>query len=210
MKLIIATPSPFARKVRVALREKKINFNEIIDVPWNTNTITITHNPLGKIPILLLKDKEPLFDSKVIIQYLDHYKPKPIFYPKNLGENVSARLIETVADGICDAIVLVFLENSRQESLRSLKWIKRQERKIFAGVNYLSNYLENREYFIGNYFNIADVCGISCLEYIDLRFSKFNWRSEYPNLTKYWKFHKERKSFQETKPVAQTIEPLTN
>ena len=70
MKLIIATPSPFARKVRVALREKKINFNEIIDVPWNTNTVTIEHNPLGKIPILLIKDKEPLFDSKVIIQIL--------------------------------------------------------------------------------------------------------------------------------------------
>ena len=210
MKLIIATPSPFARKVRVALREKKINFNEIIDVPWNTNTITVTHNPLGKIPILLLKDKEPLFDSKVIIQYLDNYKPKPIFYPKNSNENVSARLIETLADGICDAIVLVFLENSRQNTLRSLKWIERQERKIFEGVNYLSNYLENREYFVGNYFNIADVCVISCLEYIDLRFSKFNWRSEYSNLTKYWKFHKDRKSFQETKPVAQTIEPLTN
>ncbi len=210
MKLIIATPSPFARKVRVALREKKINFNEIIDVPWNTNTITIAHNPLGKIPILLLKNKKPLFDSKVIIQYLDHYKPKPIFYPKNLSENVSARLIETLADGICDAIVLVFLENSRNESLRSLKWIKRQEKKIFEGINYLANHLENKEYLVGNYFNIADVCAISCLEYIDLRFTKFNWKSEYPNLEKYWKFHKDRKSFQETRPIAQIIEPLDN
>ena len=63
---------------------------------------------------------------------------------------------------------------------------------------------------MGNYFNIADVCVISCLKYIDLRFSKFNWRSEYLNLTKYWRFHKDRKSFQEIKPVVQTIEPLKN
>ena len=68
MKVIIATPSPYARKVRVILREKKINFEEIIDNPWNKDTQTINLNPLGKIPILLA-EHEPLFDSKVIIQY---------------------------------------------------------------------------------------------------------------------------------------------
>ena len=89
MKLIIASPSPYARKVRVILREKKINCEEIIDVPWNTNTLTHGLNPLGKIPILLRDDHDPLFDSKVIIQYLDEYKPKPLFYPSNSEENIS-------------------------------------------------------------------------------------------------------------------------
>ena len=82
MKVIIATPSPYARKVRVILREKHINFEEIIDVPWNSDTLTVDFNPLGKIPILLNDKHEPLFDSKVISQYLDHYKPKSRFYPK--------------------------------------------------------------------------------------------------------------------------------
>ena len=99
MKLIIATPSPYARKVRVILREKNIDFEEIIDVPWNTDTLTLGVNPLGKIPILLRDDNEPLFDSKVIVQYLDGYKPKPLFYPNDYSENISARLIETVSDG---------------------------------------------------------------------------------------------------------------
>ena len=208
MKIIIANPSPYARKARVALREKKIVFEEIIDIPWNTNTLTKGINPLGKIPILLNGNHEPLFDSKVIIQYLDHYKPQPLLYPKNPKDNISARLVETVADGVCDAIVLIFLENSRKEILKSKDWIKRQEKKIFEGVKYLSNYLEGENYFVGNHFNIADICGFSCLEYMDLRFPKFKWRNDYQNLEKYWIFHRDRQSFQETKPIAQIIQPL--
>ena len=142
MKIIIATPSPYARKARVALREKKMDFEEIIDIPWNVNTLTKGINPLGKIPILLHDDYKPLFDNKVIVEYLGLYKLEPLLYPKNPEDNISARLIEPVADGICDAIVLVFLENSRKETLRSKKWIERQEEKIFEGVKYLSNYLE--------------------------------------------------------------------
>jgi len=144
MKLIIATPSPYARKVRVILREKNIDFEEIIDVPWNTDTLTLGVNPLGKIPILLRDGHEPLFDSKVIVQYLDGYKPKPLFYPNDYSENISARLVETVSDGICDSIVLIFLENSRKEILRSKTWIKRQEKKIFEGVQYLSKNLDKK------------------------------------------------------------------
>jgi glutathione S-transferase len=192
----------------VALREKDIIFEEIIDVPWNTNTLTKGINPLGKIPILLNGNHEPLFDSKVIIQYLDYYKPQPLLYPKNPKDNISVRLVETVADGVCDAIVLIFLENSRKETLKSKDWIQRQEKKIFEGVKYLSNYLEGENYFVGNHFNIADICGFSCLEYIDLRFPKFKWRNEYQNLEKYWIYHKNRQSFQETKPIAQIIQPL--
>ena len=208
MKLIIASPSPYARKVRVILREKKIDCEEIIDVPWNTNTLTHGLNPLGKIPILLRDDHEPLFDSKVIIQYLDEYKPKPLFYPSNSEENISARLIETISDGICDSIVLIFLENSRTETLRSKTWIKRQEKKIFQGVEYLSTNLQEKKYFVGNHFNIADVSGYTCLEYLDLRFPKFKWRDKYKNLVLYWNKHKDRPSFKETIPVPQIIESL--
>jgi glutathione S-transferase len=207
MKIIIATPSPYARKARVALREKDIDFEEIIDVPWNTDTLTQGINPLGKVPVLLHENNEPLFDSRLIVQYLDSFEPKPLLYPEDPEDNFSARLVETVADGVCDAIVLIFLENSRKETLKSKDWIQRQEKKIFEGVKYLSNYLEGENYFVGNHFNIADICGFSCLEYIDLRFPKFKWRNEYQNLEKYWIFHKDRQSFQETRPIAQIIQP---
>ena len=210
MKLIIATPSPNARKIRVIMREKKIKFEEIIDVPWNTNTLTHGLNPLGKIPILLREDHEPLFDSKVIAQYLDNFKPNPLFYPTNLEENTYAKLLETVADGICDSIVLIFLENSRKETLRSKTWIKRQERKIVEGIKFLANNLQEKEYFVGNFFSIADISVFTCLEYLDLRFPNFRWRDKYQNLVSYWEIHQNRQSFLETKPVAQIIETLDN
>ena len=208
MKLIIATPSPYARKIRVIMREKKIKFEEIIDVPWNTNTLTHGLNPLGKIPILVREDHEPLFDSKVIAQYLDNFKPKPLFYPTNLEENTYAKLLETVADGICDSIVLIFLENSRKETLRSKTWVERQEKKICEGVKFLSNNLKEKKYFVGNFFSIADISVFTCLEYLDLRFPKFKWRDKYQNLVSYWEIHQNRQSFVETKPVAQIIESI--
>ena len=208
MKIIIATPSPYARKARVALREKDIDFEEIIDIPWNTNTLTQGINPLGKVPVLLHEDNAPLFDSRLIVQYLDYYKRQPLLYPEDPEDNLSSRLVETVADGVCDAIVLIFLENTRKEALRSKDWTKRQEKKIYEGVKYLSDYLGEKKYFVGTHFNIADISGFSCLEYLDLRFAKFQWRSDYQNLEHYWRIHKNRKSFKETKPTAQIIEPL--
>ena len=210
MKLLIATPSPFARKIRVIMREKKIKFEEIIDVPWNADTLTLGLNPLGKIPILVREGQDPLFDSKVIAEYLDNFKPNPLFYPTNLEENTYAKLLETVADGICDSIVLIFLENSRKETLRSKTWVKRQEKKICEGVKYLANNLQEKKYFVGNFFSIADISVFTCLEYLDLRFPKFKWRDKYPNLVLYWKIHQNRRSFIETKPIAQIIEPLDN
>ncbi len=208
MKLIIATPSPFARKIRVIMREKKIKFKEIIDVPWNADTLTLGLNPLGKIPILVREGQDPLFDSKVIAEYLDNFKPNPLFYPTNLEENTYAKLLETVADGICDSIVLIFLENSRKETLRSKTWVKRQEKKICEGVKYLANNLQEKKYFVGNFFSIADISVFTCLEYLDLRFPKFKWRDKYQNLVSYWEIHQNRQSFVETKPVAQIIESL--
>ena len=139
MKLIIATPSPYARKARVVLREKQIDFEEIVDVPWSRDTLTKNLNPLGKIPILIEEGKEPLFDSKIIVQYLDHVNQTPLMYPKDPLDNINARVIETTADGVCDAVVLVFLENSRKETLRSNDWIQRPEAKIYEGTKYLSD-----------------------------------------------------------------------
>lgn len=210
MKLIIAKPSPYARKVRVVLREKNIEFEEIIDVPWNRDTLTKNLNPLGKIPILIEDGGEPLFDSKVIVQYLDNRFPNPLFYPAAPTENISAKLVEAAADGVSDALVLIYLENVRQEKLRSSDWIDRQTTKIYQGVKYLSEYLGTKQFFVGGHFTIADVSTFSCLEYVDLRFPKFNWKIEYPNLKNYWDIHKTRQSYLETQPKTQIIETMVN
>ena len=196
--------------VAVLLRKKRHRPNRNF-IPMPISRSFSTPLDIGKIhPILLQEGIAPIYDSKVIVQYLEYLKQEPLMYPLDPTDNISARLIETTFDGVCDAVVLVFLENSRHENLRSTDWIKRQEKKIYKGIEYMSGDLGNKNYFVGNDFSIADVCGISCLEYLDLRFSKFNWRRQYPNLENYWHTHRDRKSFLETKPSIQIIEPLNN
>ena len=129
---------------------------------------------------------------KVITQYLDFMNQNLFFYPENFREKTSASLVETVSDRICDAIVLLFLENSIKETLRIKNCIKRQEKK----------------YFVGNHFNIADESGFTCLEYLDLRFQKFKWRYLYHNLGEYLNIHLDIQSFKEAKAIAQIINSL--
>ena len=208
MKLIIAAPSPYARKARVSLHEKEIKHEVIIDLPWTENTITKGKNPLGKIPILITRDNKYIFDSKVIIRYLDQIKPCPKIYPSDPKSHLSAITIETVADGICDAVVLICLERVRIDALISKQWIERQERKIIDGLKYLSTELGSKSHFVDNHFNIADISAFTSLEYVDIRFKDFNWRKNFPNLNDYWSFHKHRDSFLISKPTLQTIDPI--
>jgi len=71
MQLIIAKPSPFARKVRIALREKDVSYEEVVSNPWNADALAPTHNPLGKVPVLLLKGGRAIYESHVIMDYLE-------------------------------------------------------------------------------------------------------------------------------------------
>ena len=145
MKLIIATPSPYARKVRVVLREKQIDFEEIVDVPWNKDTLTKNLNPLGKIPILLEEGKEPLFDSKIIVQYLDHVNQTPLMYPKDPLDNINARVVETMADGVCDAIVLVFLRiQEKKKHCAAMTGSKGKKQRFLKAPNIFQTALKLR------------------------------------------------------------------
>ena len=125
MKLIIAKPSPYARKVRIALLEKRIPFETLIDVPWNPGTRAPSFNPLGKIPVLVLDDGRIVHDSKVIVEYLETLDLPPRLIPLEPLRRVAHKQIEATADGVCDAVVLIVLEKSRAPALRSADRIAR-------------------------------------------------------------------------------------
>lgn len=139
MKLFIATPSPFARKARVTLLEKQIPHEVIIDNPWQPESRIKDLNPLAKIPTLLLDDGRVIHDSKVIFEYLELERPGHL--PDDKHAKIAHKLAEVVADGICDAIVMIFLENQRPEGSRSQFWLSRQADKIRAGVHELTEAL---------------------------------------------------------------------
>ena len=203
MKLYIATPSPFARKARVTLLEKQIPHEVLIDNPWQPGSRVKDLNPLAKIPTLVLDDGRVIHDSKVIFEYLELERPGHL--PENKHEKIIHRLAEVVADGICDAVVMTFLENQRPEGSRSQFWLSRQEDKIRAGVNELERQLLPSGSFTTLNMGLAEIATGSALGYLDLRYPSYDWRSDAPNLLKLFDRLMKRNSFQQTIPSAQEV-----
>ena len=205
MKLVIAKPSPYARKARVALIEKGIAFETEIDVPWNPGTKAPKFNPLGKIPFLVLDDGRVVHDSKVIVEYLETLERPPRLLPRDPSARLAHKQIEATADGVCDAVVLVVLERSRAPALRSADWIARQLRKVEAGTRALAEELGPRLWLVGSEFGLADIAAGCMLGYLDLRLPEMDWRSSHPNLVAFAKRIFSRPSFMATVPETQQI-----
>ena len=203
MKLYIATPSPFARKARVFLLEKQIPHEIIIDNPWQPESRVKDLNPLAKIPTLALNDGRVIHDSKVIFEYLELEKPGHL--PKEKHEKIIHRLAEVVADGICDAVVMTFLENQRPEGSRSEFWLSRQADKIRAGVNELEQTILPSGRFTALDMGLAEIATVCTLGYLDLRYPSYDWRGDSPNLLKLYDRLIQRDSFQQTVPTAQEV-----
>jgi glutathione S-transferase len=205
MKLVIAKPSPYARKARVALIEKRIPFETVIDAPWNPGTEAPSFNPLGKIPVLVLDDGRVVHDSKVIVEYLETLEQPPRLIPTDPLLRVAHKQIEATADGICDAVVLLVLERARAPGLQSTDWIARQLGKVKAGTKALAGELGGRQWFVGAELGLADIAVGCMLGYLDLRLPEFGWRSRYPNLVGFAERIFARPSFAATIPEPQQI-----
>jgi glutathione S-transferase len=202
MKLVSSPTTPFGRKVRIVLLEKKIPFELILDVPWSPDTKVGEVNPLGKVPVLVLKDGDTLYDSRVIVEYLENVSPVGNLLPKEPGTRIAVRKIEALADGLIDAAALMFLEGKRPEEQQSKEWTSRQETKVLRALEALSGALGERVHLVGGKFSLADIAAGCALGYLDFRFSYIDWRNAHPNLASFAARLAERTSFKETMPVA--------
>lgn len=202
MKLIASLTSPFARKVRVVLAEKKIDCPLELDLPWEAGSRVAEFNPLGKVPVLLLDDGSALFDSRVIVEYLDSISPVARLFPQERRQLIEARRWEALADGICDAAASIFLERKRSEAQQSADWIARQEVKISRGLQALAEDLGERNWCNGESYSLADIAVGVCLGYLDLRFAHIAWRNDYPNLARLADKLAQRPAFADTVPQA--------
>lgn len=204
MKLVIASPSPYARKVRVALIEKGLAFEEIVDEPGSPTARAPEWNPLGTVPILLRDDGPPLYDSRVIEAWLDPLAP-PALIPEDPAARIAVLQIEALADGIADAAVLLVLEEHRRPGMQSAEWQARQRRKLARGTAELARLLGDRPHFVGEALTIADIATAATLAYLDLRQPEFHWRDAHPNLAAFSDRMETRESFRRTRPHAQGI-----
>ncbi len=205
MRLIIASPSPYARKARIALHEKGLAFTEELTVPWNPGTVAPAHNPLGKIPILILDDGQTVYDSSVILEYLDTVAGTTAMIPAAGTDRVQAKQYEALADGISDAVVLIALEARRKPELQSRDWVARQRAKIDAGMAELDRVLGDRKWLVGEAFGLADIAAGSALGYTALRLADHPWRETHPRLARYSDRLEQRASFQKSRPASQAI-----
>ena len=204
-KLISATPSPYARKVRIALAEKGLPFELMTEVPWDSSTSTPKYNPLEKLPILILEDGSSVYESSFILQYLELKYPQTPLLPVDVDGKIAARRLEVLCDGVCDAVVLTFFERMRSEAARSPEWLTRQRRKIEGGVREMARLVADRTFAVGREFSLGDIAVGTALGYLSVRFSEFDWRSQYPNLAGYSARVETRPSFAATVPVPQKI-----
>ena len=203
-KLISATPSPYARKVRIALAEKGLPFELITEVPWDSTTRTPDHNPLEKLPVLILDDGSSVYESSYILEYLELKYPQVPLLPQDVDERLAARKLEVLCDGVCDAVVLTLFERMRAGG-GSPEWIARQRRKIEGGVAEMAKMVGGRPFAVGERFGLGDIAVGTAVGYLSVRFQDLPWRTLYPDMALLSDRLEARPSFKNSVPYAQTI-----
>jgi glutathione S-transferase len=202
MKLLSSPTSPYVRKVRVVLIEKKLDYQSENANVWDADTRIQEHNPLGKVPCLVTDDGSALFDSRVIVEYLDTLSPVGSLIPKGGRERAAVKCWEALADGTLDACISIVKEQQRPAGQQSPEWIERQYGKIHAALSAMETGLGEQNFCLGISYTLADIA-VGCVTgYMDLRFADIDWRSNHPNLARLDKKLMTRHSFIETAPPA--------
>ena len=200
MKLLVSLLSPYGRKVRIVLAEKRIECElELVDVTPAESPLN-AHNPLGKIPTLLLDDGSALYDSRVIVEFLDAVSPIGRLIPKGNRERVAVLRWEALADGVLDAGVLLRQEMRRPNNEQSSAWSERQRGKVERGVAEMAHDLGERDWCHNERITLADISLASCLGWLAFRLPEFDWRGKYANLAHHYDKLSQRPAFAETAP----------
>jgi glutathione S-transferase len=199
MKLLGSPTSPYARKARIALIEKKVNCEFVPDRPSNPDSQVPKYNPLGKVPVLVLDNGKGMIDSSVIVEYFDGIGGGPRLIPAEFNARIAVREWEALGDGITDAIVAL-THDSRYSPTgdASADWYQKQLKKIEAGLASAQRDIGSNEFCYGNAFSLGDICIGMALGYLDRAYAQYDWRGKYPGLKRYADSLFARASFAQT------------
>ena len=204
MKLIGSLGSPYVRKVRVVMAEKKLDYQLVLEDVWADDTTIMRANPLGKVPCLVMEGGEAVFDSRVIVEYLDTLSPVGKLIPAQGRERAEVKTWEALADGAMDAAILARMESTwahRPDDQRCQAWIDRQMGKVNAALKAMSQGLGDKPYCSGIHLSLSDIAVGCALGWLEFRYPELAWRTEYPNLGKLLDKLMQRPSFADTKPA---------
>jgi glutathione S-transferase len=200
MKLFGSLASPFARKVRIVAAEKRIDYTFERADPWQSEQALTGHNPLGKVPVLVLEDGTALYDSRVIVEFLDAVSPIGRLIPADHRERIEVRRWEALADGILDAGGAARKERQRPSHEQNSAWIERQLGKVTRGVAVMNRDLEGSAWCAGTGYSLADIAVGCCVGWLTFRFPDLDWRADSPALARHYDKLMDRSTFVETMP----------
>lgn len=211
MKLINNQPSPFGRKVIIALKEKNIPFEIQWDIPWHKDTTVNHYNPLEQLPILLTDNNDVVYESSYILAWLEHHYPEPALTPSQGKDLLEMKLFQVLGVGVMNAILLINFELARAPECQSNEWLERQKRKIAGGLGEISKRLGDREFAVADMLTHGDLEIGSVLGHLDfvaasipvlndLFEKEIAWRKQFTNLGPYIDNLEKRQSFRECPP----------
>lgn len=206
MKLVNSTPSAFGRKVAIALKEKSIPFEMVMDVPWNDKTIVPRHSPLEQLPILVTDAGENIYDSMYILEWLERRHPAPALLPADVDGILAVKRLQLLAERLMEIIVLVVFEEQREHP--SPAWTERQRRKLKGGIAEIAKLVGDRVPLASQPITYGDIAAAAALTWFDFMLAhglfatveEARWRQQYPNLVAYVDALEARPSFVETRP----------
>lgn len=203
MKLIGSAASPYVRKVRVVMAEKRLDYQFVLEDPWSAETTISASNPLGKVPCLVMDGSEAMFDSRVIVEYLDTLSPVGKLIPQQSRERAEVKTWEALADGVMDAGVLWRLEATwphRTDSERSQAWMDRQRAKLEVGLAAMAKGLGDKPFCSGIHLSLSDIAVGCAVGWVGFRFPEIDWRGQHTNLARLYDKLMQRPSFADTAP----------
>lgn len=200
MKLIGNYTSPYVRKISVIMLEKGITFEFVNESPWQEESHVPQYNPLGKVPALVVKPEEVWYDSAIIAEYLEQLKVAPALLPVDALSSLKVRQIEVLADGVCDAALVIVRHQMLPPEQQSETELLRQRNKIQRGLDALEKHAAAGEWLNGENLTLADIATACTIGYLNFRRVVPNWCVDRPALVKLAEKMFQRESFARTVP----------
>ena len=212
LRLINARPSPYGRKVAIALREKGIAYDVQYDQPWGDCSCTPEYSPLEQLPILILESGETVYESSFILDWLELRYPDRPLLPTQVDALVEARLMKMLGERLMEVIHTITFELQRPDP--GTAWIERQSRKVRGALGEIDRRIGSRRPAIDASIDLGDIAIGSTLLVVEFLIANgfvpaldvLKWQESNPNLVDYAGALDQRPSFIATRPAMMDVD----